>query len=753
MLKKSEFLKSRKIQIVLCVEILLILIGVFGLFGKSGVIYSTEDMKTLVEEGISMSPGVYTLRIHYNAQGSDSASFDITTESNMFNALLSNRVFLRNGLSEVDCQFYLLDSVDNLKLVLNISEDVQIERAEVIAGHEGSRIYLFYVIILSLILDMVLIYALYCRKYPVSTEKTIALLAVPAFAVISSIPVMVDYNIIGADLVYHLLRIEALANSIRCGELSVRIQSFWLSGHGYASSIFYGDTFLALPALLRILGFNLSDAYGIFVLVVNLATAWIAYISFSGCFRNRYIGALGCALYTLVPYRMYNIYNRAAVGEYTAMIFLPLLVWGFYRIYTEDSGKKGYLWNWVIPVIGFSGVIQSHALTCEMAGVFVVFLCLILWKKTFQKRTFLVLCSTVVMTLIVNAWFLVPFIDMMFSDSYYFQHNANALIQNRGILPAQIFYTLQAGGSSSRFAETGMLDTEPIGLGAALLISMLLWLFFRNRYKGDNLSEQLRRERWAGDVGFVLTCIALFMSTCYFPWDFLSSHSRLLANLIGPLQFPTRITAIVTITGVFTACVAGVWALREKELFLSGKAILALITLVCVLFGNYQLNSILLTREEFIRLYSVQNAGTTGVLGAEYLPEGADIFHMVYHAPVLAEGVVMEEYEKNGLEVTAEVTTKDEAWIDFPMLYYKGYQAETQGESLTVEPGENHDVRVLLPGDFNGSIRVWYAGMWYWHLAEVISLLAGTGFLVYYVVRRFRGSRRNTGNEDLLEVL
>lgn len=751
MLRKSEFFKSFKIRILLCVELILIAVGVFGLFTGERIAWRMENPSRLTEERISLSPGVYTLRLQYIAEGSGIVgSFGVELDAPMYKSLQSNSVPFWGGLSEGRCQFYLLDSVDDLRLSLESNESMQIQRAEIVAGTEGSRIYLFWVIVVCMILDGILLLVMYHRRHPIPGEKLLVIISVPVFALISSIPVMVDYNIVGADLIYHLLRIEALTESIRRGELAVRIGSMWLSGHGYASSIFYGETWLTIPALLRILGFSMTSAYRVFLVLVNLATAWIAYISFSKCFQSRLIGVFGCALYTLAPYRIYNIYNRAAVGEFTAMIFLPLLVWGFYRIYTEDPEGKGYLWNWVMPVIGFSGIIQSHALTCEMVGFFVVLLCLILWKKTFQKRTFMVLCSVIGMTIAVNVWFLVPFLDMMSADSYNFSNNANMLIQSRGIYPAQIFYTLQAGGSSSHFVENGMLNTEPIGLGAALLLCLLLWLFLRSERGKSPLSAGECREKRTGDIGLGLTVVALFMSTCYFPWDFLSSHSSLLAAMIGSLQFPTRITSIVTILGVFVACVMGLWAIRGKVAFFSGKTVLALIVLTAVFFGSYQVNSILLTREGFFRLYTMGNAGTTAVLGAEYLPVDTSTSHMIYHAPILGDGVVMENYWKDGLEVIAGVSAIEESYVEFPLLYYKGYRAENAGtgEALSVVKGDNGDVRLLLPENFQGNIRVWYAGMWYWHVAEILSVAVGGGFLVYLLLHKQRVNRLYKAKKD-----
>ena len=744
MLRKSEALKNRKFIILLCVELILILIGMAGLFGKPEVVVGNEGMDKLLGEGVSVPAGVYSMRVYYDAHenGEGELAVTVSDQDNKFKTLLANTVYMDPGLHERECQFYLLDSVDSLRADLDITQDMEILGLELVSSGAGSRIYLFWLIGILLVLNSVLVLAMYQRKQEIPVEKQLVIFGIPFFVLIASLPLLVDYNIIGADIVFHMMRIENLAECIRRGELSVRIESTWMAGHGYANSIFYGDTCLYFPALLRIMGFPMDSAYRIFLAAVNLATALVAYVSFSKCFRSRLIGMFGCALYTLAPYRLYNMYNRAAAGEFTAMIFLPLLVWGFYRIYTEDPDRKGYLWNWVIPVIGFSGIIQSHLLSCEMSGFFVVLLCLCLWKKTFRKRTFCVLFLTVAMTIAINAWFLVPCLDLMTADQYAYAGNSHVMIQERGIYPAQIFYTLQNRGSSSRFVENGMMDTEPIGMGAALLLCMFLWLALCGKQKGKTMTETQIKERAAGNIVLAMTGIALFMSTSCFPWDFLSSCNRLFATLVGSLQFPTRITSIVSVLAVFVACVTGVWILREGIGFLPGKAVLLLIVLVSVMFGNYQVNDILMASDEQIKLYSAQNVGTTAVLGAEFMPEGSDVGHMTYHAPVLSDGIVMEGYEKDGLSAWAQVMSEsgEKGYIEFPMLYYKGYRAEAvvSGEKLPAVKGDNCDVRVWIPSGFQGNIHVWYAGMWYWRLAEAVSLYTGMCLQSYYILKMMK---------------
>lgn len=776
MIKKSEFFKNSKIRILLCVELLLVLLGVFGLiFGLSGVISDIDNTESLIENGIDLPAGAYTLRLYYDTEDELPGDFGINSENYGYKEIFVNNVPIYPGINYRDCDFILTCAAKNVEVELNLSEGVKVEGIELSANKGCYRVYILLVVVFSLFLDWILMLWMYNKRAGLLGEKQLVLFGVPALAFAASLPILVDYNIVGADLIYHLMRIEVLTQSVLNGELFTRMHSAWLAGHGYASNFFYCDTFLAVPALLRIIGFNLDSAYRIYVAVVNLATAIVAYLSFSRCFKNKYVGMLGCALYTLAPYRMYNIYNRAAVGEYTAMIFLPLLVWGFYKIYTDDTEKEGYMWNWVIPVIGFSGIIQSHTLSCEIAGGFVALMCILLWKKTFRKKTFIVLAFVVAITAVLNGWFIVPFLDLMLSDSYYFGHNANVLIQEKGIYPAQIFYTLQAAGSSSRFYETGMLDTEPIGMGAALLLCMGIWAFFRVRmevshrgkYKADEqpdkltddcrseMSEERRAEMRAGDLIFILCCIALFMSTNLFPWDSISGMGSIFATLAGSLQFPTRLTVAVTIFAAAEACIVGKWLLEDgvsckigdasvKSMFMSGRTALVLIGLVSVVFGAFQTNDILLTRNEFFKIYTSQNIGYSAVLGAEYLPEEADIGHMKYHDPYVSEGTVISDYVKEGLNVRAHVESDGGGYIDFPMLYYKGYSAKNEDtkEELDVSAGENYDVRVSLPDNFEGNITVKFSGMWYWHAAEYLSVFTGIGLILFWIFCRKRSGKQ-----------
>lgn len=137
--------------------------------------------------------------------------------------------------------------------------------------------------------------------------------------------------------------------------------------------------FLYFPAVLAMIGFQLQTAYKAYMLGVNIATCLVAYFCFGKMFKSDKIGLLASLVYKLAPYRLSNLYIRAAVGEYTAMISFPLIFYGLFSIYREEEKcQKGC----IAAIVGYTGLIQTHIISCEIIGFLTIIFCALLWKKT-----------------------------------------------------------------------------------------------------------------------------------------------------------------------------------------------------------------------------------------------------------------------------------------------------------------------------------------------------------------------------------
>lgn len=200
------------------------------------------------------------------------------------------------------------------------------------------------------VLDWVILLLTRRVKFPIHTLRgryiAMALVGIGVFA---CLPLGLGYLTYGHDLSIHLSRIEGLKAGLLAGQFPVRMDPAIINEKGYPFSLMYSDVFLYPAAVLRILGFSLQTSYKVYVASITAATVGITFYALRKMFRSDCAALLGTALYTLSFYRLTNVFVRAAVGEYTAMAFLPLVVYGLWRIYRQSpaDGKKAEPWCWL----------------------------------------------------------------------------------------------------------------------------------------------------------------------------------------------------------------------------------------------------------------------------------------------------------------------------------------------------------------------------------------------------------------------
>ncbi len=705
----------------------------------------------LTISGFKLTPGVYKYYVNYTLTAesdNDVNLIQIHSIGEVYKELLQNNPHFYSGTDSLECEFFVTSSIDTGNAYFTVdykgTESFAINDISIIKTTGLYKIAAFFICLITLITDSLLMLCFYNKRYPFSTEDRIVYLGLPAVFLIASIPLFVNYMTFGHDYIFHVLRIEFLSKSLAQGVFPVRVEGTWLYGHGYANSIFYCDTFLMFPALLRLLGFPMLWAYQGYVYLINLLTLMVAYFSFRGIFKDRVTAVIGAMLYILSPYRFYNVYNRAAVGEYTAMIFLPLLCLGFYKIFNDDIRKKEYKYNFLILVLGLSGIIQSHLLTGEMAGAVIIVVCLTRIKKVFRKETFIELVKAVGGTVIANLWFLLPMLDMMLADEYYYSASGQRSIQKRGVFVSHLFSTIQNGGNNAFFHTDGMTDSGAIYIGVALIFGTIVYLLIRKKFRKPDISLDKMAL-----LSLIIGIVTAAMSTIYFPWNSLKNINKILGKLASMIQFPTRLTTISTVAFVIVATTGIYWIVRHYKGSVK-NAVCGLLCACAVIFSLYQANDYLYSGSG-IWLYSMENMGQSNVSGGEYLLMGTIGADYLYHEAIPSDGVTVESFEKDDLDTYTYVITSDEEtehYIELPMILYKGYSVEdtVTGETLTLCKGENGDIRVMLPAGFEGTVRVWYSPMWYWHAAEAVSLCFWLCIIVWLIRRRhmLNASLRNS---------
>ncbi len=524
--------------------------------------------------------------------------------------------------------------------------------------------------------------------------------------IVACMPLFTVNCIGGHDIAYHLLRIEALKEGILSGRPFLRINMLFFGGMGYASSLFYPDFLLYIPALLRVLGVGIDQSYHLFVafcILMGFASSFFCARHISG---SDYAAFITAVIFTLYQYHIYDIYTRSAVGEFTAVIFVPFVIAGLYDLMHEELSDPRFLF------IGMAGVLLCHTITLVICLI-LCFLAVILNIKNLMRKpsVFIKLLLTAGLVLGVTAFYWMPVIEMMstgaFSRDFFFDTSYEA------VKVWELLYN----------------DYNRMGIAIFLLLLPALVVKQRNRF---------------ADFCAVTGIITAICATGLFPWERFE-------KLLGFMQFPWR---VFVITGPLLAFAEGLYLHRfateigGDEGEESGPARTVIIVIAAIMLvsavGNLEKNT-----EEYYSYsddYFDHAPFTAEVIGGEWLPEKASDRDALL---LQADKAVSDKGEEVGFkrvanEIMAEGIPDDTEYIDVPFIYYKGYAAKDAqtGAVLSVsDEGGNGCVRVYTSGA--EEVRVYYKGTMIQHMADIISVGCITGILVYIILTIVK--RKNTG--------
>lgn len=590
-----------------------------------------------------------------------------------------------------------------------------------------------------LTIDAIYIYFFVSRK--AANKPAVAILTSASF--IASLPLLTDFLFWGHDLDFHLNRILALANGLEAGHIFVPIQTEVLNGYGYASPLFYSQLFLYLPAILYNLAVPMQVCYQIYAIFVNILTCGIAYYSFKGIVQDNQIAAVGTLIYLLSPYRITNLYIRAAVGEYTAMAFFPLIVYGFVYVYNEDEKKLDY-YRWVgyfLIAIGLSGLIESHMLSCELSAMFIVAICLINYKKTFQPKRFIVLVKAAVLTLLINMAFILPFLDSMQMDIRVNNEPVNQ-IQVHGTYLQQVFSAFQVSLSDSR---RGMNNEMPLSLGIALVFGILLFLVYYNIQNKQQTGKS--NEIKIGGICTIFTIVSIILSLRFFPWDSLEHLNKSLAKVLCIVQFPWRYLSMATIFATVTTII-GLYGMKQlkgvRSIQLLGGGLCLLTILANSMFMAIYTNGI-----NIERVYGDADV-IKAVSGGEYILDNTTEGNLRWRKIFTDENfVTISNYQYEGGVTTFDCIniSETEMAVEIPLLNYDNYHARDMesGSTLRIANGTDNRVRIAVPAQFEGTIRVTYEFPISWKIAYIISAVSFVSIIV--AILRYNRKKSNCAVE------
>ncbi len=688
-----------------------------------------EPAEKTVYDNIALSPGVYYVELEFTADTDLSALCTMQDGTVIRGGLLTNGEHLYAGNDRTGFHMWLFEGTDHMQAVVSYGGKGTLATGNLTIT-ETNQLWTMLMDVLFLaaaLFLLIIVYRGYDKKYGVEPRKKHVFFFITLITLLASIPCLYGEMLGGADLTYHLQRIEGCKDGILSGQFPVRLEPEWVYGHGYANAIFYCNALLYLPALLRIAGFTVTASYSVYCIVLNLATVWIAWYCFGRVFKNDNIGLVCSALYTLSVYRVYKLFGCGAVGEGSAYAFLPLVLYGLYRAFTENPGDKTYRTVWLPIAFGYAGLLQTHVLSCEITAFVTMIICLIFIRRIFVRETFLELLKGVVGALGMSMWYLVPFLDYYLTQDVHIKHVSARTIQDRGLYFIQMLTGRQGEGY------------DAVGVGLILVLGLCVFLVL---WLGGFLRGRREAQMKLAAVSAALGLALMLMSLRIFPWNAIQNLSPLSATLVSSLQFPNRFLAWGT---VFLVAVFGfvLWELqgRRSSLFRFG---IGAAVIGIVFTGMYQAD-IAMKELDTYRLYNEEGMGFGYISGAEYLIEGTDESLLTFRGAQPGGNVSVRSYRKGslGAELNCRAEGDGGGYIDLPLLLYKGYQAYEKGTGRKLEicDGSNHVVRVVLPEGFDGDVQVRFVSPFYWRIGELISVLTVI-YMAWRPMARKRGKAK-----------
>lgn len=606
---------SKKYRILFLAELLCFLLALLLCFRKEEQIYLQTGEGILQQqegaiwnsEEMQLTPGVYQIRVRGVILEGGSVYFTLACEDSTFQALRCNGANMYAGQETLDFEAYVVDTVDSACLQCQFQEvsASDIASIELYRINWGGRILCFLILAGSILLNCMIRYRDLILSGRIGKKQQAAVWVLLASVGLAYFPYAVDYFSIGGNLTSYLLRIEDLKETLPFGV--------------------HGDLFLLIPVCFRMIGFSLMTSYKLFVLIVMAATAGIAFYSFQRCTKDVSAALFGSVIYMLEPYRLYCFYNRGAVGEYLGMTFLPLVLCGMYCLYTEETEDSSYKKAKIPLITGLSCILQSHVPTFELAALFILFFCVVLWRRTLRKRTILQLMETAAFCLLINCRIWLSLLVRKETDLHGLGSPVSTGFENRTSLAAA-FQLYPNMGSD----QNGMYHSAPVHPGAAVWFLLCIFLFLFGRKLILKRKGSVQRNPY--DTAVLLFAgaglAALFLNTGYFSWNFqalgiqYSEHALQLSA--GLLSFACAFCA------VFAAFFV-VWLREElqklpgeesrKKLF--GKGVLLFAGIIAAGSAVYHVNDIAY-ESPAVRLYTAENLGTAGMVNGAYLTAGAE---------------------------------------------------------------------------------------------------------------------------------
>lgn len=358
-------------------------------------------------------------------------------------------------------------------------------------------------------------------------KKMIAgLLLVTFFGVIGAWDLTHKGMFLAHDAEAHIARVASFYTSLTQGNIVPRWAGNLNGGFGHPIFIFLYPLPSYLGSFFHYIGFDFTDSvklvFGVTYILSGI-TMYLWLVQFLG----RVPAVTGAVLYLFAPYRFVDLYVRAAMGENSAFLFIPLVCLSFYLL------SRQFRYRWVLlGSFSVAGLILAHNAVALMSMPVIVLYFLYLFLKAPRRNVFVMAFLFVMATgFMLSAFFWVPSI---FEAKY----TLRSIVLEKSFADhfpsvSQLIFPSWGYGPSVK----GVSDSMSFQIGLLHWFVVLVALVML-------LSKKIHHRRLAAGILVVFFAV-IFLLTLHsrFVWDWVS--------ILQTFQFPWRLLTLTVFLSSF----------------------------------------------------------------------------------------------------------------------------------------------------------------------------------------------------------
>src|SRR3989344_2052209 len=450
-----------------------------------------------------------------------------------------------------------------------------------------------------------------------------------------------------------IARLFLFDQALRAGQFPVRWVDGLGFGFGYPLFVFYPPLVYILGEIFHTAGFGFIDSVKI-VFGASILLSGIAMYVLTREFWGRSAAIVSALFYMFVPYRALDIYVRGALAESFSFVWLPLIIWSFYKL-----------------------TVTKKPIHIHLSAIFLALgLSAFFWLPALAEKKFTIVDNL----LLVNL--------------------ANYNIHF--VYPAQLWnWPWGFGGSAAGLADGISFKIGKLHILAAVatFILAIAHLVYNKGIKNKLLA--LRSFSVGGSiVNFALFIFSAFMTTFY---------SKFIWTLLPPLaylQFPWR---FLLFTAIFSSIAVGalIYFLRVPIL----KLFVGFFLIILLVIPNLKLFKPQTYRENITDEIATSNEVINWDISSssfEYLPQGTKLFKSDLGTNIAA--IERKDIPKQKIEiisgqsnienlksaphkVTFSVNAKDQTQIKANIFNFPGWQLNIDGNKSTIN--DNNRLKLI----------------------------------------------------------